>query len=88
MPASGRHKYFSLQHEFFAVFRVILIKAVRAHLDEAVYIFVRIKAVGLKLYNRNGDVRAVIGDTLEIGDKVVKYEAVVERAYALCRRSI
>ena len=80
---TGRHFCISSQSKFFAVFRVILIKAVRADFDEAVYIFMRIKAVRLKLNESNGYVRAVVGNSLEICQQIVEHKAVVERAYAL-----
>ena len=84
MPSpQGRHFGMLSQSKFFAVFLVILIKAVRADFDEAVYIFMRIKAVRLKLNESNGDVRAVVGNSLEICQQIVEYKAVVERAYAL-----
>ena len=65
MPSpQGRHFGMLSQSKFFAVFLVILIKAVRADFDEAVYIFMRIKAVRLKLNESNGDVRAVVGNSI------------------------
>ena len=84
MPSpQGRHFCISSQSKFLAVFLVILIKAVRADFDEAVYVLMRIKAVRLKLNESNGDVRAVVGNSLEICQQIVEHKAVVERAYAL-----
>ena len=82
-PLFERWSFLNSEHVFLAVFAVVFIEAVGAHLDEAVNIFVRVEVFRFKLYYRNGDVGAVVGDTLEVGQQVVKNEAVVQRADAL-----
>ena len=43
----------------------------------------RVERVGLELDHRNGDVGAMVGDTLVVGQKIVEDEALAERAQAL-----
>ena len=71
------------EREFFAVFLRVLHVFLRFHLAEAFEIFVGIKAVGLQLDHRHGDVGAVVGDTLVVCEKVVKNKAHGERAGAV-----
>ena len=68
--------------EFLAVLGVVFVKAVRVHGHDAVDIFVRVERLGLELDHGDGDVRAVVGHTLAVGEQVVEGKAVVERALA------
>ena len=52
----------------------------RVHGHDAVDIFVRVERLGLELDHSDGDVRAVVGHTLTVGEQVVEGKAVVERA--------
>ena len=65
-----RRRIYALNLEFPAVFGVIFIKAVRVHGHDAVDIFVRVERVGLELDHRNGDVGAMVGDALVVGQKI------------------
>ena len=58
--------------EFLAVLGVVFVKAVRVHGHDAVDIFVRVERLGLELDHGDGDVRAVVGHTLAVGEQVVR----------------
>ena len=75
----------ALQCKLLPVFLIIALIGRGFHGLDAAEIFVGIERVCLKLDHRNGDVGAVVGDTLVVGEKIVEHKALAERTYALLK---
>ena len=66
-----------------AVFCVVLCKVVRAALLDLVEVLVGIEVAFFTLDNRNGNVGAVVGNALEVCEKIGKHKAVLDGAFAV-----
>ena len=66
-----------------AVFLVIALVGIGFHFLDAGEVFVRVERVGFQLDHGDGDVRAVVGHALVVGQQVVEEEAVEQRTVAL-----
>ena len=66
-----------------AVLFVIALIHIGFELLEAVQVFVRVKRIGFQLDQSDRDVGAVIRNTLVVGQKIIEYKALPQRAESL-----
>ena len=69
--------------ELLLVFLIVAGEGVGLHGADAAEVLVGIEGVGLQLYDGHGDVGAVVGHALVVGQQVVEEEAVEQRTVAL-----